>query len=510
MAKVNKIDSNITGLRYAEESSLGVLPGTPVWKPLEPNSYDDFGGQLTTQARNPINPSRQRKKGVVTDLDASGGFSSDLTQTNFQDLLQGFFFADHRKKGEFEDVPSVTATGATYDITTTAGFYVGSLVRATGFTNAGNNGIKTVNTVTTDTSVAVDGTLVDEATPPADSKLVVVGFEAASADLDVDNTGALPAITSTTKDLTELGVIPGEWVFIGGDGAGEAFVNAENNGFKRVKSVTANRMEFDKTGAAMATETGTGLTVRIFLGRVIKNETGTSIKRRSYNLERTLGAPDDANPSQLQAEYLVGAVANELTLNISTADKVTGDLSFIATDNEQRTAATGLKSGTRPALEESSAFNTSSDFTRLKMSKVVAGNPAPDPLFAFVTEATLGINNNVSPNKAVAVLGAFDVTAGTFVVSGNVTAYFSDVEAVKAVRDNADVTLDFTLVKENAGIAVDVPLISLGDGRASVEQDQAITIPLSMEAATGAKVDPNMDHTLLMVFFDYLPDAADL
>lgn len=506
MAQVNKIDSNVTGLRYAEEASLKTLPGSPVWHPLEPNSYNDFGGQLTKIARNPINPSRQRKKGVVTDLEASGGFQSDLTQENLQDLLQGFFFADFRRKGE-EAATNIDGTNDEFDVASTAGFYVGSLVFSSGHADAANNGLHYIDAVTTNTSLGTTSNLVNDASP--DGTLVVVGFQGATADLEIDATGTLPALISTAKDLTELGLVEGEWVYIGGDLAATKFATAANNGFKRVRSIAANRIEFDKSEQAMVTDDGSGKTIQVFLGRALKNETGALIKRRTYQLERTLGAPDDSNPSQIQAEYLVGAVANELKINVPTAEKITTELSFVGLDFEQRDAATGVKTGTRPALTEADAFNTSSDVTRLNMAVIVDGNEAPSPLFAFVTEMSVMINNNVSAAKAVGVLGGFDTITGTFAVSGNITAYFSDVAAIEAVRANSNVTLDFNVVKNNAGIVCDLPLIALGDGRASVEQDQAITIPLSMDAATAAAIDTNLDYTMMMVFFDYLPDAAE-
>lgn len=507
----NKIDSNVTGLRFAEEASPKTLPGgTPVWYPLEPNGYNDFGGQLTLLARNPINPSRQRKKGVITDLEASGGFGQDLTQNNLTRMLQGFLFADMREKastipmnGTALAVSDVDATTHTYTLgsgTFGSALEAGDLVFASGFSQSGNNGLKVVSSTTATTVVLAAG-LVDE-TPAASAKLQHVGFRCASADVAVDASGSYPRLEFTAKDPNDFGLVPGEWMFIGGDTTGEQFATAANNGFVRVRAVGADYIELDKTGATMVTDAGTGKTVALFFGNVIKNEKDPDdIVRRTYQLERTLGEDGDGTMS----EYLTGACPNEFSLQVRQADKITADLSYIAMDNEQRTGATGPKSGTRPELVDAPAFNTSSDFSRLKMHVITDGNTNPDPLFAFLTELTLTVNNNIKPNKAIAVLGAFDVSAGTFAVSGQVTAYFADIAAVQAVRDNADVTLDFAVVKNNAGLVFDLPLIGLGDGRLKVEQDNPITLPLTTDAAEGSQ-----GHTLLINEFPYLPDLADV
>jgi hypothetical protein len=508
---VNKQDSNATGLRYAEEQTYGVLPVTPTWTPFEPNTYKDFGGQITTVARNPINAARQRKKGVTTDLDASGGFNSDLTQTNLQDILQGFFFADFRRKGE-EPVTSValdTTNPDEYLVASTTGFLVNSLFKASGFTNAANNGLKLATVITANTAVKVaDGTLVAEASPPAAAKIVVVGQRGTATDISVDadgGVGGLPALKSVALDFTTLGIIPGEWMFIGGDNAANAFATAANNNWVRVRNVAAHVLTLDKTTTTMVDDAGTGKLIDLYFGRVLKNEADPTLQvRRSYNLERTLGSDGVGT----QSEYLVGAIPGEFQINIPQAQKITCDLTFVAKDHETRTGTVGVKSGNRPTLSDADAFNTSSDFSRLRMAIVDPTTGNPSPLFAFLTELTLNTNNNLSANKAVSVLGAFEVTAGDFSGMGNLTAYFATVGAVAAVRNNEDVTIDAIVVKDNAGFVIDFPLIALGEGRLNVTKDQPITIPLKMDAATAAKIDTNLDHTVLMGFFDYLPDAA--
>lgn len=505
---INKIDSNVTGLRYAEEASIKTLPGSPVFYPLEPNGYNNFGGQVTTVARNPINPIRSRLKGVLTDLDASGGFGQDLGQSNLTRLLQGFFFADIREKASTlpwngTQVPLTGVVSSTDTISAASGldaFKANELILASGFGQAGNNGLKSVSSATA-TSLVTNETLVDETTPPTDAKLQTVGYEFAAGEASVDVSASYPRIVLSTTDPSTLGLIVGEWVYIGGDKASSQFTNAANNGFARLRSITSTYLEFDKTSSTMVTEAGTSVTLRLFFGNVLKNEdTPSLIKTRSYQLERTLG--QDTNGTM--SEYLTGAVASELTLNIKQADKITVDLTFVASDHEQYDGTTGVKSGTRPALDSATAFNTSSDFTRLKMHQITAGDSNPTALFAFMTDMTLSIKNNITPNKAVSVLGAFDVSVGQFEVSGNVTAYFADVAAIQAVRNNADIALDAALVKNNAGLVWDVPLITLGDGRLKVEQDKPITLPLSVDAAKSTA-----GHTLLLNEFPYLPTAAE-
>lgn len=510
MPPLSIIDSNDTGLRIAEEESIGVLPATPVWNPYEPNSYADLGAEVVTVARNPISADRQVRKGNKTDINVSAGFNTDLTQDNLQDILQGFFFATLRRKGE-QLVTAVAATDNEFSMASTAGFFVGSLVWMTGFTNAQNNGLKRVLVVNTNTSIEVAETAVDEGSPPVTAGGVVVGFQFTAGDIDVTQAtgGNLPRYTSTAKDLTELGLIPGEWFYVGGDGAALGFAGATNNGFKRARSIAAGVLVVDKSDDALVTEASTTETVQIFFGRVLKNETGTSIIRRTYQIERTLGAPDTDEPAEIQAQYEVGCFPNEFVLNVGTADKITADLSFIAQNEERQLSTVALKSGDRPTLASGEFLNTSSDVKRIGLTQIVPGEENTSPLFTFVEALTLTINNGGAGAKAIGVLGNAEVTKGKFTVSGQLTAYFNDIAAVNAVNNVDDVSLDMVLVRNNAGMAFDLPLVTLSDGRPTVEEGQSIKIPLGQSASTAATIDSGLNHTLLACFFDYLPNVAE-
>ncbi len=493
---VNKVDSNLTGLRYAKEvrGTPKGLTGTDVWKELEPNSYSDFGGTTTLTPRKPIVANRQVRKGRTTDLDAKGGFELDFTSDNILDLAVGFFFADWRDQLEVDQPTAIAATDKS--ITKTGAFAtgvkVGSIINLTGFANAGNNGLKTVATLASADEITTTETMVDE-TPAVGTIVKVVGFKSTAGDLDITVTSGVPTMSSTVLDFTTLGIIPGQWIYIGGDDTTQQFTTAGNNGFARVKSVAAHAIVFDKTQNTMVTEANTTKLVRLYFSDLIKNEDDpTLIIQQTFQFERSL--------SSAGFEYLEGAYANTLDINMKSADKITMALEFQALTHTPVEFG-DRKAGTFPPIAtDPTAYNTATDLVQLR----VAEQGDASPLFAFVQTMTIKINNNVTPLKALGVLGAFDVNVGDFEVTGDITAYFSDISAVEAVRNADSLTINWLLALDNRGWMFDVPELTFDKGTLDVTKDQAITIPVGVNGAE----DETLKTTLMANYFSYLPNAA--
>lgn len=601
-----KQDANLVGFYKIREATLGQVPATGAWNTREPNSFDDLGAEYTKVARKPFSPSRQRKKGSTTDMDADGGYNEDLTQHNMQHELEEFFFAALRGTAEIvtpaqfnkaftvvaaTDVATVagghgltngdgpfqvsstttlpagltaatnywaivtgantfkfattranalagtavdvtdTGTGthtatSTAQVSTTDDSYVvnsvpamviaGTILNATGYSASANNGRKDVATVAA-AKITVSQDLVNEAAPPVGAKLKVVGHTFAAADLEMVVLESAPDVLSgfqlvaTAGSFLVYNLVPGSWVFIGGDAANTFFEDGDGarlGGYARIAvdgvSADGKTITFDKATFTPEDNDGTGKTIAVYFSDVIKNEDDPDlIVRYSSVMERTLGKDADGT----QSEYLTGSVASELTWNSPLANLVNLDMAYICQKAGLRKGVDGplfARAGNTvvKALGED-AFNTSSNVYRLRMAMINPADMAVSPFFARVTEWTATINNNVSSAKAQGVLGGFDTTVGNFDVDQEVTAYFSTVEVIHAVKCNWDVTFDAIYAKANAGVYMDIPLISLGGGRLDIEQDAAIMVPLQSAAA-----ESPFGHTALIGWFDYLPSAA--
>jgi hypothetical protein len=503
-----KQESRFVGLAMTRETSPRVLPATPAWETREPNEFADFGAEYSMVARRPFSASRQRKKGSITDRDDRFGFNEDVTQNNMIARIEEFCFAAARRTAQTFSTAALSANSR-YTVTNGASFITGALILASGFGIAANNGLKVVDEAGAN-FVGTASVLSQEAAAPQGARVKVVGHAFAAGDLAIAKVGAGIVITSDTIDFTDLPLIPGQWVFIGGDSTGDQFETIRP-GYARigVNGIAAGgaSVTFDKTTFVVPdgfTSDGAGKTLRIFFGDTIKNEDDPDlIERFTVQAERFLGRDNDGR----QTEYLEGGTANELTWNSPLADKLTVDLAYIAMYYGKRKGAEGPKSAEEgatlaKALAEE-AFNTTSNVYRLRLGIIDPATLNPTSLFARVTEWTQTITNNTSANKAQGTLGAFDTTSGLFEVDGEYTAYFTTVAAIQAIEDNADVTFDAIYSKRNAAIIMDIPLIGLGGGSLDISMDESIMLPLTTAAA-----ESPFGHTILFGFLPYVPTVG--
>lgn len=482
----------------------------PLWIEREVNEYQDFGGETSTVARSPINAGRQNKKGTIVSIEASGGWNEDKTFSNFAQLLQGFFFADAYEQPTTRSINRPGTLGFTpiTEVTATSfkaaegmdKFHPGDLVFASGFPLPAQNGLHLVSAATAQELTVASVLPAQAADIPEGAKLEVCGVQFPAGDLSLQVVNGVVTLTATLADWTALPtLIPGTWIYLGGDSS--ATMLDGNRGFARVGAVTPDVLTLDQVTWVPSASAGTGKSVRVFMGLHIRNEPQReNIVRRSYTIRRTLGE----GASGQQAEYLTGSVCNELTLNIPDADKLNMDLTFECCDHIVRSGAPGdelLPGETVPAPGED-PFNTSQDLVHNKIY-IHSGGSNAKPLFGYVAEATLAINNGASPDRALGSIGSIDVSVANFEVTGTMSAYFNGVEAIRAVRSNADVGWFMAFALKNQGFLFDVPLLGLSGGRAEVEAGQKIMMPIEPTAGQ-SKFGTTASYTR----FAYLPQAA--
>lgn len=501
------IDSNDVVMSFAEELTIGVLPVTPVWYQMEPNTVGDFGGDPSLVSRK-ILGSTKIQKGSIVGIDPKVSLNVDHTKNNLQRLLQGFFFADIDQlfstaplSGTQVALTSVASADKSYNAASgLATVNTKHLLFASGFTNSANNGLKTVATVAAG-KITVAEVLVNEAAPPAAAKLEVCGVQFAAGDAVLTYAAPVFTLNTTAFNLTTLGIKAGDWLYVGGDAAAMAFATAGAFYGRVASAPTATAIVFDKTrgGSAPIADAGTAKTIQVFFANDLRDQTSAASVRRTYDWERQLGNDGVGT----QSEHASGCVANELGIKIAKKAKIEVDLGFVGLQHSTRTGTQGISSGTRVAALGEDALNTSSDIYSNKLAPVDAATLNPTAYFGYITEANVKLSNNAVINEAVGNVAGFDVNRGDFEWGGDLQAYFTTNAAIAAVRAKALVTWDLIVARGNWGMIIDVPALELAGGLAKAEKNKPVMLPLKKQAVQNA-----LGYTASQQFFPYLPTIA--
>lgn len=488
--------TNNFALAYAVEQSLGVLPGSPTWKLLEPNSIGKFGSNLATVARGPISKDRQRRKGVITDNDSGVDFEVDFTVDAFLDFAAGFMFS--RFKGaEVYRPTSVTSTH--YVVPVGTALPQNALVYVRGCTNAANNGLKVVGAGSTTTTIVTSGLAAESIAATANVTVEVCGIRAGTSDVTVDASGNL---TSTALDFTTFGMgltlLPGTFIWVGGDTA-HAFATAANRGYARVRAVAANLLTLDKKATTWVADAGTGKTIDIYVGRFLRNVDvdHADYVESSFQFEGAYANLQNPGPGA-EYEYSKGNYCNEMSFQLPLANKATVGLGFIGTDTPapSTTRATNAASPLVPV--QTSALSTSTDIARLGVQKYDETGLTTD-----FKSLTLTLKNNVSAEKVLGTLGAKYLNTGLFEVDLTCQVLFTDSDVVAAVRANEQVTMAFAVRNSDGAIVGDIPSMTLGGGNRDFPANETILASLTGQAYR----DPSLGYSLGVTVFPYAPAA---
>lgn len=391
--------------------------------------------------------------------------------------------------------PKVSATSDATSATVTARV-AGSASASVGTTETLTNGSwnHTALNGGVDLKITVDEATTAEAlTDSQNATLEVAGYRGVDNDFAIDSDGNL---TSSGIDFTTLGLTVGQGVWIGGPDSSTSFATADDRGFARIVTIEADKLTLDKRANAFTVDSGSGKAVDLYFGQFLRNVGVDDADYTETTFQFEGAFPGLGDASETKYQYAPRNECDSLTINLPLGDKSDMTVGFIGIDVEPFTAVrkTNAASAREPVGTE--AYNTAVDIARLRVQAVDESGLTTD----FKT-LKLTLNNNASPEKVLGTLGAKYINVGIFQVDLAGTVLFTSSDVPDAIRANDTVTMDFSLRNEDGAVLVDIPSMTLGDGKMDFPVNQSVTMNLSGIAFK----DDILGTSLGVTIFPYIP-----
>lgn len=477
-------DSNRLRLTHVREATLGTTPNTPrmrtarlTGETLEyaPEFVDSEELRDDRMNEDPIKVG-ERNAGPV-----NFEFSFPPDNSPESDWLESALFAEwvlapvRDNDGTPDSV--ITDVADTTDVvtcTTGTAFVAGHLARFTGFTAAANNGVFKCTTGSATVPAFLGANFVAEAAPPAAARIKVVGFQGASGDLNATADG----ISSSSLDFTTLGLAVGQWIKIGGTATGSKFVTAALNGWARISAIAANLLSLDNKPSGWTTETGTGLTVKVWFGDRIANGTtmlGQTLERRFMGQQ---------TPTSIIQR---GMVVDQYQLQMQRKQRITGSATFLGMSGE----VTNTSLDASPDARSTSRVMAGSvNVARVSDDGAAVAGPNYSQSF------NLTIRNNLRDKGELTQIPLIDIGAGDQVVEGELTTYFGSKTLMEKLLAGGTGQVASIIQKDGQAVVLDLPRITrMGGAASATAKNQDVTLPLRFKASkdpvTGAQIALN-------------------
>lgn len=484
-------DTNRVRMTVARETTLGETPANPRMR-----SHRFTGEGLQYQPSfvqsEEIRDDRMNSDPIKVNETSQGPINGELSypvdQSPLSLFLESLFFnawqnTPQRDNGGTADsvITGVTGAGGVVNVTAGAAFAVGHLVRLSGFGESGNNGIFKITTGSATVPAVGAALLTDEAVPPANARMKVVGFEGAAGDI----AAVVDGLTATTLNFTTLGLAVGQWIKIGGAGAAYRFAVEALNGWARIVAVTAGKLTLDNLPTGWAANVGAGKTLRVFFGDRIKN----GVTMFSNTIER--GWLAQAQPSYIIQRGMVTGQgefsfeSEQIARYVLTQNGLTGEVTAVSLDD------------TPEPVTQNRSMAAAVNVGRIAENGVPVGGPN------FVRTLGITLNNNLRMLNAIRSddkVGAVDIGSGSADVTVTMETYFGSKALLDKLFNSTPTNINARIAKDNQALIFGVPRITFTEGSVSAAgKNQDSMLPLTAQASK----DPLTEAHLLLDRLEY-------
>lgn len=165
-----------------------------------------------------------------------------------------------------------------------------------------------------------------------------------------------------------------------------------------------------------------------------------------------------------------GVVFDKLTMNVTTDDYVTPEVTFIGAAVTDL-SATSLDDTPTAVAEKPRFFHEGGTFKEGGSS------------VGFLTTINLEITNNVAGNKALGTAGFRNITSGRFMLSGDVTGTFESATLYNKFINNTDSSIEFTLTEGTETLTFKISQLNYTEGKIDGSGDGPCTVSMKFNAS---------------------------
>lgn len=250
----------------------------------------------------------------------------------------------------------------------------------------------------------------------------------------------------------------------------------EERKIARLLTATAGGATVDMIeGSALTNAASKDITITV--GGMITN----GVTRQSWSYERFFS---DAEDGAGNYAYNVGYTPNNMSLSISAGAIITGSFDFVG--SRETASSSAVWTGTQGAVTTTKVMNGIDNVVAILEGGVSFRLPRMD----------LTIGNNITAHKAIAVLGALQLTSGQLAVSGTLQAYFNTLAQFNKFLNFTDT--DFVIMFRDQAdniYVLEIPDVKFTAGKRNAS---GINQPVISDLSFGAIKDATLGKTLRM------------